>query len=215
MVMEALVIAGAFAFGVDLRRLVVLTCSLLFPLPALILIGVTWWRSRPKPGMEPVIFCEGTAGELRSGSTLRMAIAAAAGSVGKGELEALAHSETPMADVAVAVGEEFGEVGPEIEAIVDRAAKLGGPVADLFDEIAILALAQIEVRQEVSSASAPARAAALVLLLAPVVAAVWVMTRGGVAPYVEIPAQRLALSVGLILTGLGVFVGARMFRMAK
>jgi hypothetical protein len=110
----------------------------------------------------------------------------------------------PLPDLALAAREEFEEIGVEVGAVIERLSRLGSPAAALFDELAVLSLAQVEVTHEVATAAAPARATAVVLLLVPLVAIGSVTISGRIGGYLSTPAQRISAVIGLALIILGI-----------
>lgn len=209
---EAALLGLGLIAGLDWRRLALILGVIHAPLAVAGLVAVHVWRMRPRPGTRAVLFCDGVAAELRAGSTLRSALAAASAAVSAIRVERLCSEGAPMAEIARAARAEFPEIGPEVAAVVERAATLGSPISALFEEIGGLALAEVQVAQEVRSATAPARMTAAVLLLAPVAALAWMAGRGGIGSLLEAPAQRLATLVGLALVLLGLFVAIVLLR---
>jgi hypothetical protein len=199
-----LIVASGLALGVDWRRLGLLGIALLAPLPTACVIAIHWWRARPGLSMRAARFCEAVSGELRAGASLRGALESAGVSVQAWEMARLCSESASMEEIAGAARAEFTEIGPELGALLARADGAGVSPAALFAEIGSLALAQVEVTHEVSIASAPARATGAVLLVLPLMAVGWALSRNDVEPYLRHPAQRLAVltGLGLILTGL-------------
>jgi Flp pilus assembly protein TadB len=124
-------------------------------------------------------------------------------------------SGAPFPELATAVRSEFGEVGLEAATVVEHASRLGGPAAPLFDEIAALAQARVELSHEVAMATAPARATAFVLLGAPVVALGWVLSTGRVGSYLATPSQRLSALLGLALALSGIALAMVVVRRSR
>lgn len=120
-----------------------------------------------------------------------------------------------MSEVARDARAEFVEIGPELGALLARVDGLGVSPAALFDEIGGLALAQVEVAHEVSVATAPARATGAVLLVLPLLAVGWALTRGDVATYLQQPAQRAAVLTGAGLVVAGLAASALILRRAR
>ncbi len=209
-----LMFAWALVMGVEIRRLALLIGSMFAPAPVGLLLAWHWWRNRPGVTTRSVLFCDAVAGELRSGASLRMAIADAAASIDAHSLRDLCDSGAPMNALAGHLGSEFPDVGKELSAVVEKVFLLGAPSADVFDEISGLALAQVEVAQEVASAAAPARATAFVLLIAPVLVLAFVGSRGGLDLYLRSPEQRGAVVIGLVTMTAGLGVGGWMLRRA-
>jgi len=204
-VIVVLVLAAAFAAGVDARRLALLGAAVHLPLVAAGVIALHWYRERADHSNDPALFCEGVASELRAGSTLRDALTTSAISVGAisssvGEFGGLSAQE-----VATQVAEAMPSIAREIEHTVIAAARSGSDAASLFDEIGSLAIAQAEIKREVKMATAPGVATALVLVGAPVVYLIGQLESGGLADHFSSPQQRVValLGLGLFSMGLG------------
>ena len=197
----AVLLCVAYAAGVDLRRLALVAGAVQFPTVVGALIALHWFRARVGEDTGPVMFCEATASELRSGASLREALEAALASADDGKIHG---SGASVAELAVRAREQFPSIGDEIELTVLAAARAGGDSASLFDEIGSLAIAQTEVRREVRIATAPGRATALVLVAAPVAYLVFQVDSGGLATLLAASEQRLVavLGMGLFVTGL-------------
>lgn len=208
-------IAAGLALGVDWRRLTLLSIALAAPLLSALALGAFWWRARPGLSMRAATFCEAVSGELRAGASVRSAVERAALSVDADELATACRSGAAMSDVAGVARAEFAEIGPELGAVLAGVDGLGVSPAALFDEIGGLALAQVEVAHEVSVATAPARATGAVLLVLPLLAVGWALTRGDVATYLRQPAQRAAVLTGAGLVLAGLVASALILRRAR
>jgi hypothetical protein len=169
-----MLIAVAVAAGVEWRRIALLMLVVAVPLPMAGLAACHWWRARPGLSMRATRFCEAVSGELRAGASVRASVETAAVSVEAMGVARCCRSGASMDQVARAAAVEFGEIGPELGALLARADSLGVSPAALFDEIGALALAQVEVAHEVSIASAPAQRAAVLIGLALVSAGITV-----------------------------------------
>ncbi|MEX1125908.1 MAG: hypothetical protein WD895_10645 [Acidimicrobiia bacterium] len=211
----ALIIGWGVLAGVDHRRTLLLLAVFMAPLLVAGLIAVHAWRARPRVSTRAAVFCEAVAGELRSGASLRYALERAANSVGAQTLEQMSRDGLPLSDLALAAGQEFEGIGVEVAAVIERISPLGSPAAALFDEMAVLSLAQIEVAQEVLTATAPARATAVVLLLVPLVAIGSVTINGRIGGYLSTSAQRVSAAIGLALIVLGIGVAGAILRRAQ
>jgi hypothetical protein len=203
MIAGALIGWGILA-GVDYRRSILLVLALAAPLPVAALIGIHAWRARPRVSTRAAVFCEAVAGEMRSGASLRFALERAAASVGAPRLEQMSRDGATLPDLATAAKEEFEEIGVEVGAVIERLSRLGSPAAAIFDELAVLSLAQVEVAHEVATAAAPARATAVVLLLVPLVAIGSVTMSGRIGGYLSTSAQRISAVIGLALIVIGI-----------
>ena len=208
-------IALGLAAGVEWRRIALLAVVVAAPLPMAGLAAVHWWRARPGLSMRATRFCEAVSGELRAGASVRAAVEKAAVSVEAMDVARCCRIGAPMYQVARAAAAEFGEIGPELGALLGRAERLGVSPAALFDEIGALALAQVEVAHEVAIASAPARATGAILLLAPILAVGWVLTQGSLEGLLRQPAQRAAALIGLALVGAGITVSVLILRRTR
>jgi hypothetical protein len=196
----AVTLCIAYALGVDMRRLVLVAGAIYLPTVAGALIAIHWLRAKGGEDNRPILFCEVTASELRSGASLLEALHAALVSVG----DAADGSEASVAELAVRAREQLPAIGDEIELTVLAAARAGGDSASLFDEIGSLAIAQSEVRREVRIATAPGRATAAVLVVAPAAYLIFQAGSGGLAGLLAESEQRLVafLGMGLFVTGL-------------
>lgn len=212
--LEALVVAAGLAWGADLRSLGLLAAAMAFPLPVAVVLLIIWHRARSGRHSPSVEFCEAVAGELRSGASPRAAIRAAAASVGAEELASEADSGTSFTDIARVAAVAFPDIGPELTSLIERISWAGAPSADLFDEIGSVALATAEVDREVRTATAPARATAAVLLVAPVGVVFYLGSAERIADYLSTGQQRLSAIAGLVLMILGLAIGALMMRRA-
>lgn len=211
----AAILGWGIVGGVDHRRILILLAAIMTPLPLAALLAFHVWRSRPAVSTRTAVFCESVAGELRSGASLRLAVERAAASVGAPELASLAHAGAPLPQVALAARAEFQEIGVEVGVVIERLARLGSPAASLFEELAGVSLAQVEVAHEVSTATAPARATAAVLLMVPLVAIGAATSRGQIGGYLSTSAQRISAVIGLALVLLGMAVAGSILRRAR
>ncbi|HEY6635818.1 MAG TPA: hypothetical protein VI141_09440 [Acidimicrobiia bacterium] len=194
----ALGVAIAFASGVEPRRLVLLISAIYLPVVAGALILLVVWRSRHADGDGPAVFCEGVASELRAGASLRTALAAAATAGGTPMSATM-----PLADLAARVGDMFPSLREELRLTILNAGRSGSDAAPLFDEIGSLALARAEIRREVRTATAPARATALVLGGAPVLYLANRAMSGSLESTLATSPQRISAMFGLGLFLLG------------
>jgi hypothetical protein len=208
-------VAAGLAAGVEWRRLALLALGLTAPIPFMGLVALAWWQARPGLSMRAVRFCEAVSAELRAGASLRQAVERSAVAVDAGEVARLAREGAPMAAVARAASAEFDDVGLELAALVARAGDIGVPPAALFDEIGGLALAQVEVTQEVSMASASARATGVVLVGAAVVGVGWALSSSGLEPLLKHPAQRASAIIGVLLVASGLALSILILRRAR
>jgi hypothetical protein len=153
---------------------------------------------------EAALFCEAVAGELRSGASMRFALERAAASVGSQIIEEMSRTGEPLAEIGHRAEVEFAEIGLELGAVIERVSRLGSPAAPLFDELGVLALAQVEVAHEIATATAPARATGVVLLLVPLAAIASVTVTGRLGGYLSTSEQRVSAVIGLSLVMVGI-----------
>ena len=212
---SALLLGWGVVLGLDHRRAALLFLVLIAPVPVAGLLAIHAWRSRPQVSTRAAVFCEAVAGELRSGASLRYALERAAASVGAPILEEMTGAGAPLAEIGRRAEVEFAEIGLELGAVIDRLSRLGSPAAPLFDEIGALALAQVEVAHEIATASAPARATAVVLLLVPLAAIGSVTMNGQLGGYLSTPPQRVSAVIGLSLVTLGIGAAVAILRRTK
>lgn len=200
------VLAMAFAAGIDPRRLTLLAGAIYLPLMVAVLIAFHWFRARPHEANSPALFCEGVASELRAGANVRDALATAATSVRSASASVGSSPAAPITEVAARVAEEFPSIGEELRLTVIAASRSGSDAAALFDEIGSLAIAQSEIRREIKVATAPGRATALVLVGAPLFYLGTQLGTGGLAGFLASSEQRVVamLGLGLFLTGLAI-----------
>jgi hypothetical protein len=211
----ALFLALGVLVGLDRARALVIAATLAAPIPVGCLIAAHAWRGRSRPSASAALFCEAVSGELRSGASFRLALERAAVSVEALSLARLCRDGAPFPALAVAVRREFGEIGVEAATVIEHASRLGGPTAALFDEIAGLALARVELAHEVAMATAPARATAFVLLGAPIVALGWAAASGRIGSYLATSSQRFSALLGLALAVSGVALALVVVRRSR
>jgi hypothetical protein len=208
-------VAAGLAAGVEWRRLTLLALGLVAPIPFMGLVALAWWQARPGLSMRAVRFCEAVSAELRAGASLRQSVERSAVAVDAGEVARLSREGAPMSVVAKGASAEFDDVGQELGALLGRAGDIGVPPAGIFDEIGGLALAQVEVAQEVSMASASARATGAVLVGAAVVGVGWALSSSGLEPLLRHPAQRASAIIGVLLVASGLALSIVILRRAR
>jgi hypothetical protein len=166
--------------------------------------AVTAIASR-RVGDGSVAFCDGVATELRAGASLPQAVAASADALGLAELAGCA-ANGGLDEASRLLTSTFPTVGAELAVLV-RLGRVGGAAAaDLFEEVAGIALADAELRREVRVAAAPARAAVVLFIVAPCLYLVSRWASGSLDGLFHEPAQGLVAALGLVtfLAGLGV-----------
>jgi Flp pilus assembly protein TadB len=91
----------------------------------------------------------------------------------------------------------------------------GGSSASLFDELGDLALAQIEIAEEIRVGTSPARSSAAVLIGLPVVYLTYQVGTGRVQDLLTRPLQQGLATVGIALVLVGTAVSLWLVRRAK
>lgn len=164
---------------------------------------------RLQPGDE-VAFLHALASELRSGSSLRSAVDAAAASASRLGLEKAARLATaglPASQVAVAVAEALPVNGRLVGAAFALTAATGARAADVFEALALRAAEAGELVRERRAVTAQARLSALVVGLAPLGFAVLMLAGGRGAVLIEagpVGVAALVVGFGLQLAGLAI-----------
>lgn len=215
LVTELLAIAVAVLAGIDMRRIGLLAAAVLLPLATASLVLLMIWKGRQSKENASAIFCESVSSELRAGSALNDALEAAAVSVGSKVGVEKAAFRGSITDMARALGQEFEDVGTELELTIRAAARSGSKAADLFDEIGSVAIARSEIAHEVRVASSPARATAVVFIAAPAFFLVVQARAGVLARLLVFPEQRAAGAAGLVLFVLGIAIAALLLWRAR
>ncbi len=214
--MEPLALAVALVVGIDIRRVGFLAVALYLPVVVVGLVAMAIWKTRRDTEDRSALFCEGVASELRAGSPLRDALAAAGASVGSSIRRRVTEpGGSSIADVAEALGDEFEDVGLELEMTIKAAARSGSQAADLFDEIGSVAIAQSEISHEVRVGSSPARATAIVFVAVPVIYLVIQAQSGTLTRLLAAPEQRIAGVAGLLLFIAGIVSAALLMWRAR
>jgi Flp pilus assembly protein TadB len=211
--MELFALAVALAVGVDARRVGFLAVTLYLPVVVVAMAAMAVWRTRRDAEARSALFCEAVASELRAGSPLREALSAAGASV-RGPYRA-AEQGSSIDDIARALGDEFEDVGVELEMTIKTAARSGSRAADLFDEIGSVAIARSEISHEVRVGSSPARATAIVFVSVPVIYLVIQAQSGTLTGLLAAREQRIAGVAGLLLFVTGIMSAALLMWRAR
>jgi Flp pilus assembly protein TadB len=210
---ELLALAVALAAGIDVRRVGLLAITLYLPVVVVGMAAISMWRARRDAEDRSALFCEAVASELRAGSPLREALSAAGASV-RGSYRA-ADPGSSIDEIARALGDEFEDVGVELEMTIKTAARAGSRAADLFDEIGSVAIARSEISHEVRVGSSPARATAIVFVSVPVIYLVIQARSGTLTGLLAAPEQRIAGVAGLLLFMAGIVSAALLMWRAR
>ncbi len=200
--MDLVLFAVAAAAGLGYVRLALVGVTLFFPWGLGLLAVFLVWQDRRDSGGRSVRFLEAAGAEMRSGSSMRHALAASAISTGDAGLADDCLS-LPLDELAERAAASFPGVGSELSVVLTGAARSGAPSADLFDEMASLALAHDEIRREVRVAAAQGRVAAGVFVGAPVAYLGWRWASGDLASLFATAGQRGVALVGALLFAAG------------
>ena len=190
--MELTLIALGYAAGLDPRRAGLLAATAAAPLFVVVVLIVLFLRQRSTRPDVATLFCEGVAAELRSGSTLNHAIQASAEAVD------LPLDRNGVLPVPV-LPESAGGLGGDVELVVAASARAGSHVADVFDELASISLAQAELRRELAIAAAPTRVTAALFVAAPVLFLMWRAQSASLSTLLADGQQRVVSLAGLLL----------------
>ncbi len=216
--LTAVLLAGGLVAGI--HPVIIAIAALAAVEPRLVLAGAAIWgavaafrrrRVRVAPDDEATLF-RAMAAELRSGASLRSALAEAAHRVPQIELDRpvrLAAAGTSMADVAGSVEERLPENGRLAAAAFRLSDWSGARVADTFEGLAERAAATAELARERKAATAQARLSALIVGVAPFVFTVLLIATGrGTGLVSHGAAGWLVLGIGLGLEVFGLAVVA-------
>ncbi|HEY5889501.1 MAG TPA: hypothetical protein VIW94_02215 [Acidimicrobiia bacterium] len=212
---EMFLVVTAMGAGVDLRVVAIIAMALRFPLLSVSLLMFHLIRSRPGRDTRAATFCQEVAREIRAGESLRAALDGAAQIVAAtGISEAIATGDT-IEQLLPGLRREFPEVGEELASVVQSVAVSGASAAPLFDELGDLALAQVEIAEEIKVATAPARASAMVLVGLPIVYLGYQVGMGRLQTLTARPIQQGLASIGLALVVVGIGIGFWLVRRAS
>lgn len=216
--LTAVLLAGGLALGIP--PLIIAVAAVAAIEPRLVLVGAAAWGvvaalkrrpSRATPDDEATLF-RAMAAELRSGASLRSALAEAAHRVPRLPLDGpvrYAAAGAPMAEIAEAVEAELPENGRMAAAAFRLSDWSGARVADTFDGLAERAAATAELARERRVATAQGRLSALVVGIAPLAFTVLLVATGRGAGLVSHGGLGwLVLGVGLGLEMLGLLTVA-------
>jgi tight adherence protein B len=212
--LTAVLLAAGLAVGIP--PVVIAIAALAAIEPRLVLAGAAVWgvvaalRRRPArvaPDDEATLF-RAMAAELRSGASLRSALAEAAHRVPQIELGRpvrLAAAGMSMADVAGSVEAQLPVNGRLAAAAFRLSDWSGARVADTFEGLAQRAAATAELARERKAATAQARLSALIVGAAPLVFTVLLVATGrgaGLVAHGGLGWLVLGMGLGLEVVGL-------------
>lgn len=223
--LTAVLLAGALAVGVPPVMIAIAAVAAIEP--RLVLVGASVWgvvatlRRRATsvtPDDEATLF-RAMAAELRSGASLRSALAEAAHRVPQIELDRpvrFAAAGMQMTEIAESIELQLPENGRLAAAAFRLSDWSGARVADTFDGLAERAAATAELARERRAATAQARLSALIVGVAPLAFTVLLVATGRSAGLVAHGGLGwLVLGVGLGLEMLGLIAVAAIVRRAE
>ncbi len=223
--LTAVLLAGGLALGVP--PVIIAIAAVAAIEPRLVLVGAAIWgvvaavqRRSPRvtPDSEATLF-RAMAAELRSGASLRSALAEAAHRVPQiqlGRPVRYAEAGMQMAEIAEAVETQLPENGRLAAAAFRLSDWSGARVADTFDRLAERAAATAELARERRAATAQARLSAVIVGVAPLVFTVLLMATGRGAGLLEHGSLGwLVLGVGLGFETVGLVTVAVIVRRAE
>ncbi len=223
--LTAVLLAGGLVLGIS--PVIIAIAAVAAIEPRLVLIGGAIWGvvaalqrrvARVTPDNEATLF-RAMAAELRSGASLRGALAEAAHRVPQIRLERpvrLAAAGMQMTEIAEAVETQLPENGRLAAAAFRLSDWSGARVADTFDGLAQRAAATAELVRERRAATAQARLSALIVGVAPLAFTVLLVATGrGTGLVAHGGLGWLVLGVGLGLEALGLLTVAAIVRRAE
>lgn len=213
--MEVFVLAGAIVLGLDWRVVGVLAIALLAPVVAALGIAFHALKNRRAPQAPDASFCHAVAGDLRSGSSLRHAVTESARSLDFDEVVAGLDAGLAWDQVMPGLVVRLPDLGPELGVVVDSLSRSGADAAALFDELGDIALARIEVGNEVRVATSSARASTAVLVALPLLYLASLAQTGRIAGLFDQPGTAGLAAIGLSLTAVGICTSVLMVRSAR
>jgi tight adherence protein B len=210
--------ASGLAARVPLVVLAAIALAVYQPVIALVAVAavVVLERSRRRQGDDEGAFLQAVASEMRSGAAVRVAIADAASRVPSLPLARtarLARAGRPLDEIADSIRSHLPRSGLLTAAAIRIAGVTGGRIADTFDELALIAAEDMEMRGETRAATAQARISAWIVGGIPVAYTAYAIVSGRLAALISIGATGVGvLCVGgaLLVSGvLGVVAIAR------
>lgn len=211
---ESVLVVTALVAGVDLRVTAILALALAYPVLGLLAIVIHVLRSRGGESTRSAVFCHSVARELRAGATMRSALAGAARVVGLDDVADDLDRGHALAGILPTLGAALPEIESELVVLVEGVASSGSMSASLFDELGDLALAHVEMNEEIRMATAPARASAVVLIGLPVAYLGYRFANGDFGGLLSDPTHAVVAFSGLALALAGLVLGWLLVRWA-
>jgi Flp pilus assembly protein TadB len=205
--------------GRPLSEMLVLAGATLAPVPTLAVTAALVLHSSRRSGSRrrrspDALFLVRLAADLRSGESLRWAVAGAAEVDPRFAGAArLATSGRPLTEVARELGDRLDRFGPEVGGSLRLSAAAGGSAAAALEELAAQVLALDDLERERRSAMAPAVLQACILGGLGIVAVLWTAASGRLVAVLAgggIPAASAV--AGLCAVAAGVVTVIRMVR---
>lgn len=209
---ESVLVSWGLIAGIDLRVMILISLAIWMPTAAACLLFFHIYRNRRKPSTRSATFCQAMARELRAGSGLRPALEASIASVGAVDLVERIRAGEPLGSLAPMFRNEFPEIGVEVETIVNSVAISGAASAPLFSELGDIALAQVELAEEIRIATSPARASASILVGLPTLYLGYQLISGRFESLLGTPLQQGLTIVGIALILFGILVSFAIVR---
>jgi tight adherence protein B len=219
--LTALGLAWGLAAGVPLVVLAALAVGIYQPVLALVglVAALVLTRTRLHPRGSESAFLQAVAAELRSGAAVRVAIADAAErmpSLSLTRVARLARAGRPLDELAVHLRSALSRNGTLVAAAVRIAGRTGGKIADTFDELALIAGEDMELRGETRAATAQARLSAWIVGGIPVAYLAYTAASGRLSALVDTGAVGIGvLGVGGTLLIAGVVTVIAIVRRAQ
>lgn len=211
---EAILVVSALLAGIDLRVIAMLALALTYPVLGLAAVVAHVMRSGGGEPTRSAVFCHSVARELRAGETIRSALAGAAHVAGLGDVAEDLERGLPLSEVLPVLGAGMPEIDDELVVLVEGVASSGSRSAALFDELGDLALAQVEMSEEIRMATTPARASSLVLIGLPFAYLTYRFSDGDFSVLLSDPTHTVIAVAGLVLVLTGLAMGWLLVRWA-
>jgi Flp pilus assembly protein TadB len=210
---DVLLVSLALVLGVDWRAVAILSFSLLAPAWAALGIGVLAIRNRQKTTTSGAVFCHTVARELRSGASLRWALASASRVTGAPEPTAHAlETGEQWRLILPELVRSYPDIGSELAVVIESTSASGAYSSELFEELGDIAITQLEAGEEIRIATASARASAMVLVGLPVSYLLYQAQAGNLMSLLAQPGSGLLALIGLVLTLTGIAVSLLIVR---
>ncbi len=195
-------LAAGLVFGAPLPSLALLGFAAWQPVLFLAVVAI--WAAFGRPPAAGVTaeatLLQAVAAELRSGASLRQALAGAAGRVSRPNLTVvsrLALAGRPLEEIADALGPALPGFGHLAASALRAAGSTGGRAAQVFDDLALIAFEDADLIRRRRVATAQARFSAWIVGGMPIAYLLYAGTTG------RLDALRDAGGAGAVLLGLG------------